>query len=229
MLHTKTVAPRTLDLIKLLSRDPQFSEFRLVGGTALSLQIGHRISIDIDLFTERPFESIEIANHLKSTYKAENIKTLKNGVFCFIDDIKVDIMSHQYPWLNPPTDEEGIKMVSLSDIGAMKLHAIVQNGSRLKDFVDIYFLLEHIPLKSMLNSYEKKYPDANRTISLKALSYFDDIKPTTIDFFNREVNLSNIEDRLKKSALDQSKVFSQSELAASENKTLKRKRRGRGI
>lgn len=142
MLYKETVAPQTLDLIERFFKDARLDEFVLVGGTALSLQIGHRISIDIDLFSDKPFDAANIASHLQKNYSAESVKTLKNGVFCFIEDIKVDVMSHQYPWVKDLIVSEGIRMVSLEDIGAMKLHAIVQSGSRLKDFIDIYFLLE---------------------------------------------------------------------------------------
>lgn len=79
MLQTQTVEAGTLDLIKTLLNDAEFSTFNLVGGTALSLQIGHRKSIDIDLFTNSDFESQDLASHLSLTYRAEEIRTLKNG------------------------------------------------------------------------------------------------------------------------------------------------------
>ena len=145
MLRKETVETRTLDLIKQLMANNNFSNFNLVGGTALSLMIGHRMSIDIDLFTDKDFNSEAISTHLNKQYKAESIQSVKNGVFCFIHDIKVDILAHQYPLVGELETVEGIRMISLLDIAAMKLNAIYDNGTRLKDFVDIYALLQYFP------------------------------------------------------------------------------------
>ena len=81
MLRKETVAPKTLDLIKRPAKEEYFKDFLLVGGTALSLQIAHRISIDIDLFTASSFDSNQIPDYMKEKSNAESIKTLKNGVF----------------------------------------------------------------------------------------------------------------------------------------------------
>jgi hypothetical protein len=207
MLYTETVAQRTLDLIRELQTDPVFADFNLVGGTALALQIGHRISVDIDLFSGNPFDAFAVAAHLSERYQAESIKTLKNGVFCFIRDIKVDILSHQYPLVNPLFKYDSIRMVSLEDIGAMKLNVITDNGTRLKDFVDMYALLEYIPLKQMLNAYEQKYSEASRHIAIKALNYHDDIQPATIHFTGQPINNQQIKQRLYEATLEPTKVF----------------------
>ncbi|HEY5751337.1 MAG TPA: nucleotidyl transferase AbiEii/AbiGii toxin family protein [Chryseolinea sp.] len=106
MLFKETVASQTLDLIKRFFKNPRLDEFVLVGGTALSLQIGHRVSLDIDLFNIKPFDASAIAACLRSNYGAEHIVILENGVFCFVEDIKVDVLSHQYPWVEIPMDVE---------------------------------------------------------------------------------------------------------------------------
>jgi hypothetical protein len=97
MLRKEAVEAGTLDLIKKMMADSRFQDFYLVGGTALALMIGHRKSIDIDLFTTKDFTSQEIADHLISTYNAINVQSIKNGVFCFANNIKIDVLSHQYP------------------------------------------------------------------------------------------------------------------------------------
>jgi hypothetical protein len=88
MLRTETVEAGTLDLIKKFMSDNNFKEFNLVGGTALALKIGHRISVDIDLFTSSPFNSSELGHHLTTTYQATEVRTITNGIFCFVNDIK---------------------------------------------------------------------------------------------------------------------------------------------
>lgn len=82
MLHEETVERETLALIRRLSGDDFLKNFVLVGGTALSLQLGHRKSIDIDLFTPRPFIADSVVKHLVTMYKAEDIHVL--GYLLFV-------------------------------------------------------------------------------------------------------------------------------------------------
>jgi len=154
MLHKETVDAGTLDLIKRLMGDTELKDFFLVGGTALSLQIGHRISIDIDLFSEKEFDTSRLKKYLEDNYQLSDSKSIKNGVFGFINDIKIDILTHAYPQCRPLEVIEGIRMSSLEDIGAMKLNAIAQSGERKKDFIDMYFLLEQRPLLAIVKAYE---------------------------------------------------------------------------
>lgn len=159
MLRTQTVEKRTLDLIQRLMEDETLNDFNLVGGTALALKIGHRLSIDIDLFSINSFDAPGIATHLTKAHSAHIATILKNGVFSFIDKIKIDVLAHQYPLVEKVEFQDGIRMVSLKDIGAMKLNAIYNNGTRLKDFIDIYALLELFTLNQLLLACFQKYPD----------------------------------------------------------------------
>ncbi|MGN7885394.1 nucleotidyl transferase AbiEii/AbiGii toxin family protein [Dyadobacter sp. 22481] len=68
MLHEETVEASTLALIRRLMADEKLADFYLVGGTALSLRLGHRISIDIDLFIGKDFDSAAVCEHLKAMY-----------------------------------------------------------------------------------------------------------------------------------------------------------------
>lgn len=210
MLHKETVETRTLDLIKQLMVDPKLEGFVMVGGTALALQIGHRISIDIDLFIQKDFNSGDLKEYLEVTYRMSDAKAIRNGIFGFINDIKVDFIAHQYPLVRPMQEIEGIRMISMEDIGAMKIHAIVQNGSRYKDFIDMYFLLEHKPLYMFVDAYEKKYsPDANISVAKNGLIYFDDIDYTVpVKLIKEDIPKKIIEARLRDSVINPSKVYS---------------------
>lgn len=208
MLQTQTVEAGTLDLIKTLLNDVEFSAFNLVGGTALSLQIGHRKSIDIDLFTNSDFESQDLASHLSRTYRAEEIRTLKNGIFCFIGNVKVDLIAHQYPILHPLKIEDCIRMLSMEDIAAMKLNAILNNGSRLKDFIDMYFLLEKMSMETMTAAFVQKYPDVNIQMAHTALLYHKDINlEEKIDFLSGPVSLTQMEMRFREALQKPLAVF----------------------
>jgi len=157
MLYKETVSVEMWELLQKLMNDEMLLDFNLVGGTALSLQIGHRLSIDIDLFTTKEFDEKLMLKYLEDKYPLKVRHIMENTILMDINEIKVDVMAHQYPWQKPFKKEEEIRLTSLEDIGAMKLHAIFQSGTRIKDFVDIYFLLEHHPLQAYLDTYKNKY------------------------------------------------------------------------
>src|SRR5258708_40120881 len=92
MLQKATVEEGTLELIRKFSADEKFNDFRLVGGTALALQIGHRRSIDIDLFINKTFDADQLGAHLQEKYNAEEIKIRESAIFSYINDIKIDIV-----------------------------------------------------------------------------------------------------------------------------------------
>ena len=234
MLQTQTVEAGTLDLIKTLMKDAEFSAFNLVGGTALSLILGHRKSIDIDLFTIHDFDAQRLAEHLSHNYHVEQINTIKNGIFCFIENVKLDVIAHQYPILYPPKVEEGIRMLSVDDIGAMKLNAILNNGSRLKDFIDMYFLLERVPLGRLTTCFEKKYPDVNKQMAHAALLYHQDINTNEkIELFNksRDISLKQMDIRFRSAIQYPNLVFKRErvELGLLKKKVLRQKKDGRGL
>jgi hypothetical protein len=171
------IDPETFRLIQQIQAIPELSKFYLVGGTSLALQIGHRNSIDIDLFTNEPFDTDEVIDLLKDHFAVEVSSKKMNSLFTFVNDIKTDFIRHDYALIDAPIHKEGISFLSAPDISAMKLNAIVNSGKRLKDFVDIYFLLEHFSLNEMIRFFEIKYPHMNAVIALKSLSYFEDIDP----------------------------------------------------
>jgi hypothetical protein len=175
MLHKETVEPATLGLIRTLLADPVFHDFTLVGGTALSLQIGHRISFDIALFSRNPFDAQEMSAYLEKNYGFALQFMHHNTLKGFIKGIFIDILQHDYLRVSDPVKEDGIIMASLADIAAMKLNAISGNGTRAKDFVDLYFLLKKYSFVELIGFYKIKYSERNDFHVIKSLTYFDDI------------------------------------------------------
>lgn len=177
MLHKDPfiISEKTFLLIQQLQNLPELAGFYLVGGTTLALLIGHRNSIDIDLFSQSDFHDDDIISILKTRHETNVIFKRKNAIIVLVDNIKTDFIKHDYPLINPPITEEGITYLSKEDITAMKLHAIIQSGKRLKDFIDIYFLLQHFSMAEMIGFFEKKYSYANPLIALKAVTHFEDI------------------------------------------------------
>lgn len=196
----------------------------MVGGTALALKLGHRKSIDIDLFNDKKFDSDALSKHLQKTYNAEIRGAIKNGVFGFINDIKIDLIAHQYPLLKLE-NIDNIRMASLEDIGAMKLNAILYSGSRLKDFVDIHRLLEHFPLQTFTDSFLKKYPDANAQMVHTALLYHKDVDPKQpIDFIGPKISWAEIVERLHDAVNNPGKLFNKTQLNEDQEPFLQKKR-----
>nr|WP_315167155.1 nucleotidyl transferase AbiEii/AbiGii toxin family protein [uncultured Flavobacterium sp.] len=209
MLYKETVSQEMWELLQKLMKDEMLKDFYLVGGTSLSLQIGHRLSIDIDLFTTKDFDVLAMLGNLKkshSSLKVENTDT--NTLMIKIGSIKVDILAHKYAWQRPIQAIENVRLASIHDIGAMKLHAIFQNGTRIKDFVDMYFLLDHHPLKDYLEAYQRKY-NADPALAVVALTFFDSIiKEFGVKMLKgKEHRWSKISDRLIQASLNPAKEF----------------------
>ena len=173
MLQYRTIAPDTLELLKKLSTEKMFSELRLVGGTALALQYGHRSSIDLDFFGKVEADSDSITEMLKTHGELRIYKVSKNINIYSVNGIKVDIVNYSYPWIDEPIVEEGLILASPKDIAAMKINAIEGRGTK-KDFIDVNELLKHFTLQQILDFHSEKYPDASVLRSIMSLSYFED-------------------------------------------------------
>jgi predicted nucleotidyltransferase component of viral defense system len=177
MLQTKTIEPATLSLLKKLMQIAGLDQFNLVGGTALSLQYGHRLSIDLDLFSTTPFDNDNTLQLLETIFKNElryESSHPKFGIFCYINDIKVDIVYNPHPLIDTLIEEEGIRMLSSKDLAAMKINAVLGRG-RKKDFWDLAELFQHYSLQQIIEFYEKKYPSQQLLVSIpQAISYFAD-------------------------------------------------------
>ena len=201
MLQTQTVVPELMELLRELMKVDSFSDFYLVGGTSLSLQIGHRNSIDIDLFGNKEIDFDLFIKLLNNFGKTEITKSSKNILITDVSGIKVDFVSYQYKFLEEPLLIEGIRLLSKKDIAAMKLNAIAGRGSK-KDFIDLYFLLNDFSLKQMLGFYNEKYFDGSEFLVLKSLSYFEeaDYQPQPKMFleFDWEICKQKITDELIK-------------------------------
>ena len=175
MLHTKTVERSTLELLNQLQKKPYLQDFYLAGGTALALELGHRRSIDLDLFSDFSFDVTQLLENLQNDFNYNLFFSATNSLKGSIDNIKIDIIAHRYTLIRKPLTSEGVSMLSIPDIIGMKLNAILGSGQRVKDFIDIYFLLKSISLDKMISYYKEKYPQNNESIVLKSLVYFDDI------------------------------------------------------
>lgn len=172
MLQYTAIDTATLELLKGLMNEPAFSSLRLVGGTALALKIGHRRSVDIDLFGTIESDIYTLSQKLSILGKVILLNQTDNIHVYLVNAIKVDLVNYPYPWLEPVLITDRIRIADNKDIAAMKLAAITGRGTR-KDFIDLYFLLKQYTLSEMVSYYEKKYSDGSVFLVLKSLIYFD--------------------------------------------------------
>lgn len=173
MLHYETIHPDTLELLRKIQSLEMFKDARLVGGTALALQLGHRKSIDLDFFGSVEASLQEIAYELSTFASVAPLSESRMMRFLIVDGVKVDVVNYPYSWIEEPVIEDGVTLAGIKDIAAMKLSAITNRGTR-KDFVDFYFLLKYFSFEELINLYVQKYSDAQLFTTLKSLTYFDD-------------------------------------------------------
>jgi predicted nucleotidyltransferase component of viral defense system len=174
MLSYQTVESHTLELLKKLMAEPSLTGTRLVGGTSLALQYGHRNSIDLDFFGTIDDDPLSIRECLETIGHVSVLKETKSIRIYDLDKVKIDFVDYsRYQWLTEAITEDGLRLASPKDIAAMKVNAIEGRGTR-KDFVDIYFLLQHYSLDEILGFYQEKYPEHSVFRALMSLSYFED-------------------------------------------------------
>ncbi len=173
MLYTNTIYPETLDLLNKIMLFPELGNFALAGGTSLALQIGHRISYDLDFFGNQEIIKDEIFDLLTNCGKIKLISQSTNILIFEINNIKIDFINYRYPLIKPLILEKNLRLYSIEDICAMKLAAIAGRGKK-RDFIDTYFLLKSYTLNQMLDFYKTKFNDGSEFLVLKSLVYFDD-------------------------------------------------------
>jgi predicted nucleotidyltransferase len=193
-LHFNTVSPLLQDVLEFLMQRPELAKFRLVGGTSLSLQLGHRISTDIDLFTDAAYGSIDfdaIDRMLRNSFayfQESSVREVALGRPYFVgkseqEAVKLDIY-YADKFLFDPIQIKNIRLADPRDIVAMKLETIVQ-VSRKKDFWDLHELMEHFTIREMISCYKQRYPfgyDENEVFDalLNISSADDDLNPVCI-------------------------------------------------
>ncbi|MBY0435844.1 MAG: nucleotidyl transferase AbiEii/AbiGii toxin family protein [Cyclobacteriaceae bacterium] len=196
-----------LTTLQELMRDPNLSEFILVGGTALSLQIGHRMSADIDLFTTKAFDKPVLTNYLIAQHHFRLPSISDIAIRGFIDHVKVDLVSYESGFLNPPLLMDDIKMAGLEDIAVMKLEAIANVQNRLKDYVDIAFLSEYFSLEKMLAGFHKKF-GLDQIYAIRSLGTFSQIQLSeNIFLINGKFEWSKITERIKEMIKNPTRTF----------------------
>lgn len=200
MLHFETVLAGTLDLLRRIQAMRLAADMRLVGGTALALHIGHRQSVDLDLFGSFGEQASFRAELLKDGHVADGAE---NGAVqaLKVDGVKVDFVNYPYPWLQLPVREDGVVLAGLEDIAAMKLSAAANRG-RKKDFIDIAFLLGIFSLGEMFTFYQRKFSVSEFSFALRGLTYFDDAEDDPMPEMLVPVTWKGVKDKIESTVRD---------------------------
>lgn len=195
MFFYETIEPGTLGLLRQIQSAAIFKECRLVGGTSLAMQLGHRKSIDLDFFGKIETDSLQIKDFLKSIGSIQVIQESKFIFQYIVNGIKVDFVNYPYAWIADKIEEDSVILAAPRDIAAMKLAAITNRGTK-KDFIDIYELLGQFSLSQMLDFYKEKYTDGVPFITLKSLTWFEDAEDDPMPTMFRDYSWETVKKRI---------------------------------
>ena len=191
-VYWNTVSERLQNVLIDIINEPIFSPFRLVGGTSLSLQFGHRMSVDIDLFTDNEYDSInfkDIREFLELKYPfcvSRNLDNVSFGTNFVVgnsinDCVKIDLY-YTDDFIEKPISISDIRMATANEIIAMKLD-VVLNGGRKKDFWDLHYFIDKVTVDEMIDLFKKRYPYNDA---------FDELKKQLVNFENAEADFEPI-------------------------------------
>lgn len=209
-LYWKTVTPMLKDALTKTMENDLFHSFRLVGGTSLSLQLGHRISVDIDLFTDAEYGSIDftlIEDFLKKTFSYVSDPTpgiIGIGMSYFVGNnsdeaVKLDLY-YTDAFIQPNLGIGPYRLATIEEIIAMKID-IIQRGGRKKDFWDLHELMPKYSVAQMIALHSERYPFSHdeqmiRTNFIDFTKADDDLDPNCLRGKYWELIKSDIADVL---------------------------------
>jgi hypothetical protein len=195
----QTLPANTAKLLQeIAKKHPDFvSSFYLSGGTALSLQLGHRESEDLDFFSEQSFYPERIEQQLLSFGKLSDTELAKGTLNTYLKSVKLQFLEYPYRLLEPLVEWNGIKLSSALDIACTKLQTVGMRGSK-KDFIDIHVLLQQFSLQELLVYTKKKYTESDYSEAhiLKSLIYFEDAESQPMPRMHIDISWEKVKNSL---------------------------------
>lgn len=162
--------------------------FYLARGTSAAIQLGHRLSVDLDFFSSKKFEQNSILYSLEQVGAKITNQQVAPGTLHFeLEGTNISFLYYKYPLLEKTAEFHDTELAQLLDIGLMKITAIASRGAK-KDFVDLHYILKKYPLKTLLERFEDKFPpqDINLYHYIKSLTFFDDAENDPDPIFLKE-------------------------------------------
>jgi len=187
---------------KIFKRLKHFPKFYLAGGTALALQIGHRISVDFDFFSEKEISPglLDKLRKIFKDFKVEAVINHSEQLSVNVNKIKIDFVKYNFPPLMDLSEFWGIKFLSIPEIAAAKAYTI---GRRItfKDYIDLYFILrgKFVFLQNLIAICKKKYKDEfNERLFLEQLISLEEAEETPIEFLRKPITKRTMAEFFKK-------------------------------
>ncbi len=169
MIHKKTVTDQLLEVARILCELPALNSFRIVGGTAVALQLGHRKSVDIDFFTSEKVDKEKIRRVLEGAFPDSKFDTSEDAITSEIQGVKVELFDDwSTPFLEKPVVEDGLRMASLNDLAALKLDTIIGRREK-KDYIDLHVLFKSLTASEVLKQFKLYNPQASEKSVMFAL------------------------------------------------------------
>lgn len=192
-MHSEALTEKAKSLVSCLA---EFKDFYLAGGTALALQLGHRVSVDFDLFSENKIREDFIREVEKKFYGKRLEISVSNAdeLTILADSVKVTFLYYPFRLLYSLTTFQNIKLTFVNDIASMKAYTIGRRGS-FKDYVDLYFILKDgFSLEQIITDAEKKYESAfNARLFMEQLVYLKDLEDTKIIFLREKIEIADLQ------------------------------------
>lgn len=176
MIHSDTISPKMHEIGKAVYARLD-SAYYLAGGTALSLFIGHRESVDLDYFISKHIDTKKLKELLlelfpEAVFPYEDVDTL----WCTVDGVKVSFISRLVPMLGALQDEEGFRMASIQDLVVMKLSAVC-GRDEYKDYYDLAELAKLSDGRTWPVFWKQTYPESDPIAWIVALSHVGSVSP----------------------------------------------------
>jgi hypothetical protein len=192
-MHTEALTKEGLQLFPALVA---FDDFYLAGGTALALQIGHRHSVDFDLFSNDPIDQTLLTKvgRVFPSFPVQPVINNRDQLTAFIGSVKLTFLSYPFPLIEPFVSVEGLRMLSVKEIGATKAYTIGRRGT-YKDYADLYFIIaeHHASLEEIIAMAERKFRhEFNSRLFAEQLLFLDDVQDYDIDFLKQPVAAADI-------------------------------------
>lgn len=174
MLHKETINKDLTEVLQTLTMIPELESFRLVGGTAVALHIGHRVSIDIDFFSNDKVNKTQVVARLNSYFPGITAFVGTDNIRTSIKGVRLELYDDWHmPFKTDPISTDGIRLATLNDIAAFKLETITERREK-KDYIDLYFIFKQLGDINALNDFKNYNPHISMKSILFALGEVDE-------------------------------------------------------
>ncbi len=198
-MFEETISRETRSVLEKIARSKIADNFYLAGGTALAIQLGHRMSIDLDWFTAGNFSPAILKKKISDLGGFELSGEEEGTLHGALNGVKISFLRYDYGMLYPLMDWKEVRLADERDIAAMKIDAASSRGSK-KDFIDLYFLLEKYGLRELIGFFEEKFKNIkyNELHILKSLVFFEDAEDEPMPIMIENIEWEAVKKKIAK-------------------------------